>query len=322
MFYNAIMKPPINVNVFLRDLSLLLISYFLAACAAQQHMVYPAFTTFQDPIHVTVNRAKNNTDSGPTMVVLPPGQFLMGSPLNEPSRSQNEGPQHRVTITKPFAISQYAITFKEYDAFVTATNHTKPSDTGWGSERWGRITTPVFNVSWHDAQQYIAWLSKQTGKQYRLPTEAEWEYAARAGTSTPFSTGDCLSTDQANFHGRNPYGECPVNKLYRGKVIAVGTFAANPWGLYDMHGNLFEWTEDCWHENYVGAPADGTAWIDNVFVDKTNGDLATKPCRTPSRVLRGGSWSGYEQHLRSAYRAANNPGFKSIFIGFRVVREL
>jgi len=295
------------------------IFYLSVACSTQQRIIYPPLSTFQDPMRIS--------GSGPVMVALPPGQFLMGSPLNEPARRQFESPQHPVIISKPFAISQYEITFEEYDAFVNASHYAKPSDKGWGSDHWGRTTTPVFNISWYDAQNYITWLTQQTGKKYWLPTEAEWEYAARAGTTTPFSTGGCISTDEANYHGRSPYGDCPIGPLYRGKTTAVGTFKANAWGLYDMHGNLFEWTEDCWHNSYHGAPSNGSAWIDNAFIDLINDDLvdddvATTPCSELTRVLRGGSWSGYPRHLRSAYRAANDPEFKSIFIGFRVVREL
>jgi len=319
MFYNAQMKTRITTTPYFAYMfeyvTIFLICCFAVGCATQQHTTYPPLTTFQDSMRLA-------STTGPIMIALPPGQFLMGSPLHEPSRTSFESPRHLVTITKSFAISQYEITFKEYDAFVNTTHYTRPSDKGWGSARWGRITTPVFNISWYDAQRYVTWLSAQTGKQYRLPTEAEWEYAARAGTDTPFSTGHCIRTDQANFHGRTPYGDCPESHLYRGKTTAIGTFLPNAWGLYDVHGNVFEWTEDCWHDSYDGAPTDGSAWRDNVFANPANGDLTTKPCRVPSRVLRGGSWSGYAEHLRSANRAANDPNFKSIFIGFRVVREL
>ena len=248
---------------------------------------------------------------GPLLVVIPAGSFIMGPATNEPKKFPAEQPSHRVTIDEPFAIGQFELTFEDYDRYVAATGAEKPSDKGWGTRYWGRIKTPVFNVSWHDAQRYLEWLSEQTGQHYRLPSEAEWEYAARAGTTTAFHTGDCINTDQANYHGQYEFGDCPVSTLYRGKVIDVGSFAPNAWGLHDVHGNIFEWTLDCWHTNYQGAPDNGSAWMnegDNVNCDR--------------RVLRGGSWSGRPLDLRSGGRSYNEASFKSIFIGFRVVREL
>jgi formylglycine-generating enzyme required for sulfatase activity len=245
------------------------------------------------------------------MVAVPAGSFIMGPTPDEPMQFEIETPPHRVTFEDPFAISQYEITFTEYDRFAEATGRHKPSDKGWGPQHWGRGKTPVFNVSWHDAQRYVDWLSEQTGEHYQLPSESQWEYAARAGTVTPFYTGKCITTDQANYHGPNSFGDCPISSLYRGKTLPVGSFPPNPWGLYDIHGNIFEWTRDCWHTSYLGAPDDGTAWMnigDNV------------DCRL--RVLRGGSWSGRPRDIRSSARSYNNADFKSIFIGFRVVRTI
>ncbi|RMD68212.1 MAG: PEGA domain-containing protein, partial [Gammaproteobacteria bacterium] len=166
---------------------------------------------------------------GPEMVVIPPGRFLMGSPFDEEGRDSDEGPQHRVSIARPFAIGRYEVTFEEYDRFCEATGRRRPDDNGWG-----RGKRPVINVSWHDAKAYARWLSKQTGKRYRLPSEAEWEYAARAGTSTRYWWGDRVGHGHANCDG--------CGSWWDGKETApVGFFDPNPWGLYDTAGNVWEW---------------------------------------------------------------------------------
>lgn len=198
---------------------------------------------------------------GPHLTVIKPGKFHMGSPPNEPERFPNESPLHFVEISTEFAISQFEITFAQYDQFAHATKRKLPSDRGWGKEYWGRGNMPVFNINWYDAEAYTLWLSDQTKQTYRLPTEAEWEYAARAGLKTPFTSGHCIGKDQANFEGNTRYADCPIAGLYRGKTVAVGQFAPNTWGVYDVHGNIFEWTMDCWHDNFVGAPTDGSAWL-------------------------------------------------------------
>ena len=192
---------------------------------------------------------------GPELVVIPAGPFLMGSPDSEEERRREEGPQHQVTISRPFALGRYAVTFDEYDAFCADSDREQPGDEGWG-----RGSRPVINVSWNDAVAYCAWLSGQTGQAYRLPSEAEWEYACRAGTATPFSTGTCLSTDQANYDGNHPYSGCPKGQ-YREETVEVGSLKApNPWGLHDMHGNVWEWVQDSWHDSYRRAPDGGSAW--------------------------------------------------------------
>lgn len=287
---------------------LLLSSVFLLLSCSQfanhpRENDVPDFSVFQDIL--------KSGEPGPSLISIPAGRFEMGVSAASPIKRPTELPQHQVRIFTPFAISQYEITFSEYDRFVKDTGYRRPSDKGWGSKFWGRGKTPVFDVNWHDAQEYTRWLSQQTGYRYRLPTEAEWEYAARAGTGSAFHTGDCIHTDQANFHGRNPFGNCPVPPDYRGKVVEVGQFEPNPWGLFDIHGNIFEWTLDCWHENYIGAPVDGSAWLD---------EGPTANCQR--RVLRGGSWSSFVNDIRSANRGNNDINYRSIFIGFRVVREL
>jgi formylglycine-generating enzyme required for sulfatase activity len=155
------------------------------------------------------------------MVALPAGEFLMGSPESEEGRYRDEGPQHRVTIGSRFAMGRYPVTFAEYDHFCDTTRRDKPEDQGWGRGR-----RPVINVSWSDAQAYCGWLAKEAGKSYRLPSEAEWEYACRARTAAPFSFGETITKNDANF-GRNI-----------GKTTEVGSFLPNSWRLYDMHGNL------------------------------------------------------------------------------------
>ncbi len=241
--------------------------------------------------------------SSPQMVVVPAGSFLMGSPEAEQGRLNVEGPQHKVSITS-FALGKYEVTFDEYDRFAEASGRDKPQDEGWG-----RGKRPVINVNWEDARAYAAWLSEQTGYNYRLPTEAEWEYAARAGTTTPFSTGECISTDQANYSGNYDYAGCGAKSgVYREKTIVVGSFKANAFGLHDMHGNVWEWTADCWHDSYTGAPQDGSTWQDG-------GNCAR-------RVVRGGGRGSEPGNLRSANRLRFNTDGAFNYLGFRLARTL
>lgn len=173
--------------------------------------------TFRDPL--------KSGGEGPLLTVIPAGRFLMGPPDSEPNRSNIEGPQHEVIIAQPFALGVYAVTFMEYRHFCEITGRKLPDDNGWGREN-----RPVINVSWYDAQAYCVWLSEQTNQSYWLPSEAEWEYACRAGTQTPFHTGETINPDQANFARKHA------------KTLPVGSFAPNTFGLYDMHGNVWEWT--------------------------------------------------------------------------------
>ena len=241
-------------------------------------------------------------DGCPEMAVIPAGSFMMGSPASEEGRRDREGPQHRVTL-RSFALGATEVTFDEWEACVRGggCNGYRPGDQGWG-----RGSRPVIWVSWEDAQAYASWLSAETGAAYRLPSESEWEYAARAGTTTPFHTGATISTDQANYDGDFTYGSGRLG-TYRGRTTPVGTFAPNAFGLYDVHGNVFEWVEDCWHSDYAGAPNDGTAW--------TSGGN----CR---RVLRGGSWFYDPRPLRSAARRRNTSEGRLDYAGFRVARTL
>ena len=238
----------------------------------------------------------------PELVVIDPGTFLMGSTEAErqwaveqganPARVQWERPQHEVRIDYGFEVARYPVTFEEYDHFAEAMGREKPDD-----ESWGRGRRPVINVSWKDAKAYVDWLSDVTGEAYRLPSEAEWEYACRAGTTTRHSWGDEKPTpEQANF-GENV-----------GKTTEVGAYPANPWGLYDMHGNVWEWVEDCWHDSYEGAPSDGSAWT-------SGGDKSRQ-------VQRGGSWNYGPRGLRSAFRVKNLASDRLNDWGFRVARTL
>ena len=238
----------------------------------------------------------------PEMVVLPAGSFLMGSPEGEEDRKQNEDPQHRVTIGYRFAIGPYAVTFDEFDYFCAATNRTQPFD-----KNWGRGRQPVINVSWREAVAYCVWLANETGKPYRLPSEAEWEYACRAGTTTRFSCGDQISSKQANCYA-SVHTLRMFFSLDLGQTKEVRSYPPNPWGLYDMHGNVWEWVEDIWHADYKGAPSDGSAW--------TDGEAENSSC---NRVNRGGSWSHYPSKARSAHRGCS-PLDGDSNVGFRVAR--
>jgi formylglycine-generating enzyme required for sulfatase activity len=233
------------------------------------------------------------------MVVVPAGEFMMGSPESEENRNVHESPQHKVTIAKPFAVSKFEVTFEEWDVCVLLGGcNVKPGD-----QAWGRGKRPVINMSWDDAKEYVAWLSKQTGKPYRLLSEAEWEYAVRArttitGESFRFSFGDDESKlEQYAWYAANSGS----------KTQQVGTKGPNAFALYDMHGNVWEWVEDCYVDSYDGAPIDGSA--------RTSGDCAT-------RVVRGGSWNFNPENLRSANRGRLSIVFRSNGIGFRVGRML
>jgi formylglycine-generating enzyme required for sulfatase activity len=229
----------------------------------------------------------------PEMVVVSAGSFLMGSPQDDEWRDDDEGPQHRVTIAEFFAIGVYEVTFNEWDACVAdgGCNGYRPDD-----EDWGRGRRPVINVSWNDAQAYVDWLSNRTREDYRLPSEAEWEYAARAGTTTRYWPGDEITAEYA-FFGSNVDRTIKVGSLER----------PNAFGLHDVHGNVWEWVEDCWNDSYAGAPANGTAW--------TSGNC-------DRRVLRGGSWIDDPWNLRSADRFWHERDGRVGAVGFRVARPL
>ena len=238
---------------------------------------------------------------GPEMVVLPTGRFRMGSPATEEGRRDDEGPVRAVNISKRIAMGRYEVTFADYDRFVLATGGARPNyDRGWGRGR-----RPLFDVGWNGAKAYAAWLSAQTGKRYRLPSESEWEYAARAGTETRYSWGDSIDCSQAQY-SRSVLVECRDSY---DRTVPVGSFEPNAFGLYDMHGNVREWVEDCWHENYEGAPTDGSAWTSGC-------DSGVWP------VFRGGNWSSSPSFLRAASRAKSWPTVGGSANGFRLVQDI
>ena len=236
----------------------------------------------------------------PDMVVVPAGSFMMGSPEGEAGRygwyGWEEGPQHRVTIREPFAVGAYEVTFEEWDACLAngGCDGYRPYDEGWGRGR-----QPVIYVSWQDAQAYVSWLSGKTGKEYRLLSEAEWEYAARAGNRARYSFGDEITESDANYN------------MNIGKTQPVGSYRTNGYGLYDMHGNVWEWVQDCRNGSYRGAPSNGDAWEEWIV---------SVGCF--SRVLRGGCWFNYSGNLRSANHSWGDPGLRNYFLGFRVARTL
>ena len=267
----------------------------------------------------------------PEMVVVPAGGFTMGSSAQEHANAKGavlpagdtarESPQHYVRVPS-FAAGRYAVTKGEFAAFVRSSGYrTEVERDGfcslWTGNRWENDAAynwlnagfvqgddhPVVCVSWNDAQAYIQWLNRTSGKSYRLLSEAEREYAARGGTETDFWWGDSITTSQGNYNG-SPKGQ------YRQATVPVNSFSANPFGLFNVHGNVWEWTQDCWHENYTGAPKDGSAWTAN--------------CSGNFRVLRGGSYHAFSRELRSAKRVQASPDGKSykMEVSFRLARDL
>jgi formylglycine-generating enzyme required for sulfatase activity len=244
---------------------------------------------------------KECTSDCPEMVVVPAGSFAMGAPSTERGHKANEEPQHTVTIAKPFAVSKYLLTFDEWDACTKYGDCKKVPDGGFGGGK-----QPVITVTWEDAQRYVAWFSKVTGKTYRLLSEAEYEYAARAGTTTAYPWGDDIDKNKAACDGCG-------SEWDNMQPSPVGSFDPNGFGLYDMVGNVWQWIEDCEHSNYDGAPTDGSAWIEG-----GNCNLHTRD----RRIVRGGSWASPPEQLRSAFRNGNSRTFGYNRIGFRVGRTL
>ena len=228
----------------------------------------------------------------PEMIVIPAGSFTMGTD----SRHKYEKPPHKVTLGKPYAIGRFEVTFDNWAACVKEKGCPRAPD----DHKWGRGPRPVINLTWLEMQFYPRWLSKKTGHTYRMPSEAEWEYAARGGTTTEFWWGDKKGVNLANCR------DCKSKWSKKGSA-PVGSFKPNPFGLYDTSGNIWEWVLDCWVPNYQGAPVDGKPRI----LDK---------CR--ERVMRGGSWYYISKNMRPAWRFKNDYRVKSYGIGFRVLREI
>jgi formylglycine-generating enzyme required for sulfatase activity len=231
------------------------------------------------------------------MVSIPGGAFMMGSVESEAGRAPDEGPQHNVRIAG-FRMGKYEVTQKQWRDVMG----TEPSGFTGGDR-------PVENVSWSDAVEFCRKLSRLSGISYRLPTEAEWEYAARAGTTTPVAFGDTLAADRANFDGDYPYGLLRLRRrsMFREQTIKVGSFQPNLFGLFDMHGNVAEWCQDDYHDSYDGAPSDGSAWSGRGIANL--------------RVVRGGSWRSRGPELRSARREGVQADARLTTIGFRVVSD-
>ncbi len=232
---------------------------------------------------------------GQTFVYIRPGTFMMGSPLKEKGRRDNEI-LHKVTLTKGFYMQTTEVTQGQWKAVM----NNNPS---WFKHCGDNC--PVEGVSWNDVQEFIRKLNKRSSKKtYRLPTEAEWEYAARAGTTTPFNSGDYLSTDDANYNGEKPYSSCSKGQN-REKIITVGSFRPNSWGLYDMHGNVWEWCQD---------------WLGDYLISEVTDPMG--PPKGSHRVMRGGSWHFPIRYCRSAYRYASQPDTEVSYIGFRLILHL
>ena len=252
------------------------------------------------------------------MVAIPSGTFLMGSPELEHDRFEDESPQHSVTI-QPFFIGRYAVTQAQWQIVaglpqVDQELQIDPSNFK-GNDR------PVEQVSWLDAVEFCKRLSVATGREYRLPSESEWEYACRAGTTTPFHCGETITGKIANYDSSETYLREKKTKS-RQETTPVGSFPANRFGLQDMHGNVWEWCEDDWHHNYEGAPNDGRAWLNLDAIDVSSDQAEPSnqsESGTPRKLIRGGSWDYDPRYCRSAYRNLNSPDNRDDFIGFRVV---
>lgn len=270
------------------------------ACAAAKKTTPPAGGKVAAAAPETfTDRLKNGTP-GPEMVVIPAGRFRMGAVVG--GGDTDEKPVHWVTIARPFAIGRFEVTFAEYDRFCEATGREKPKDGRryFPFSHWGRENKPVMNVTWADAVAYVDWLSAETGRKYRLPSESEWEYAARGGTEDRYWWGFGVGENRANCKGCG-------SKWDNKETAPVGSFKPNPFGLYDTSGNVWEWCQDTWHESYEGAPADGSAWT-------TGGD--------GRRVQRGGSLGSKPRYVRNSARGRGNPDSRYVYLGFRVVRDL
>lgn len=253
------------------------------------------------PVCVTAERvgaaqAPPTCDLCPAMLRIPAGEFEMGSPARDLDASQYERPAHRVRV-RTFEIGKYAVTFEQWDACVRdgGCSH-QPLDHGWG-----RGPRPVVDVSWNDAHQYVRWLNSKTAGGFRLPTEAEWEYAARGGRTAVRYWGDGIDTNRANCDGCG-------SRWDNQRTAPGGSFAANPFGLHDMLGNVWQWVEDCWHVSYSGAPRDGSAW--------------TRGGGCNARVARGGGWNYTRRFIRSAGRDRFDASLRFYDLGFRVARSV
>ena len=235
-------------------------------------------------------------ESCPEMIVVPAGHFRMGAHETEPGSTPDERPQHQVSFTQSFSVGRFAVMFDEWDACVTAKGCSyHPPD-----QNWGRAKQPVINILWDEAKEYVAWLSRKTGRPYRLMSEAEREYVTRAGTSSAFWWGDDFKPLQANSAHSSDHSPPPI-----ARTVPVDSFAPNPWGFFQVHGNVYDWVEDCGNDSYENAPSDGSAW--------TEGN-----CNV--HMLRGGAFSRRPETLRSAARLWSGGTNRMIYMSIRVAR--
>lgn len=301
----------------IRFLAVSFVAAFPASIAAAEPDRFAVGDVFRD--------ALNSGGQGPEMVVVPAGRFVMGSPEDEKGRKFNEGPQVEISISKPFAVGKYELTWEAWEACVADQGCVDNSDRRYGSTAesdfdpdwdgdagFGRGSRPVINVSWADADDYVKWLSTQTNQTYRLLSESEWEYAARAGSTGRFSWGAADPTCEPGLPNTANYNAPKTKGLLtgcNGRITEpVGFSGPNAFGLYDMHGNVREWTQDCFHVYLEGIPQDGSPWV----TDCARGG--------EGNVFRGGSFTGSINQMRSAARQATVK--REINMGFRVMREL
>jgi len=269
----------------------------------------------------------------PEMVVVPDGEYMMGSLEDEPDRSSNESPQHRVRISQRFAVGKLKVTRAEFEKFINETGYSTGDrcftlEDNKAEDRIGRSFRnpgfeqdgkhPVVCINWDDAKAYVAWLSKKTGKLYRLLSESEWEYVARAGTKTPYWWGSSISTDDANYDSGS--GASGGRGQYRQKTVPADMFKPNRWGLYQVSGNAFEWVEDCWNETYDRAPTDDGVKMAGNWPGRADTDVRAGGCSR--HVRRGGSWNSSPKMLRSAYRDSRPALTRASNLGMRVARTL
>jgi formylglycine-generating enzyme required for sulfatase activity len=306
------------------------VSTFGAVSLAQGVQTTAAVPPLQSPLAATVGELKNlrlarplsrdeeaalrpldhfkECELCPEMIVVPAGYFLMGAKDGEPGSTPDERPQHEVYFAQPFSVGRFPVTFSEWDACVAARGCSyQPTDQGWGKGR-----RPVVNILWDDAKEYVAWLSRTTSRPYRLLSEAEREHVARAGTTTAYWWGDSFFPAQANCApADSDLSPASISDLPQhiasAQTLPVQSFAPNPWGLYQVHGNVYDWVEDCWNDNYSGAPSDGSPWM--------SGNCSR-------HVLRGGAFSRKPQAARSAARIWFGPPNRLVYMSVRVARTL
>ncbi len=323
---------------------ILMLGFVMAAFAnaASPQSSSPATGTRNDLIDFRPGQTFRDCPECPEMVVIPAGSFVIGSPANEKDRSEYEGPRRQVGIRR-FAASKFDVTRGEWAAFVSVTKRETPQGCTWTGRTkmetdpigsWRNLgfaqddTHPVVCVTWSDAQDYAHWLSQNTGKKYRLLSEAEWEYGARAGTNTAYPWGSAASHEYANY-GADNWGGLALGRDRWVNTSPVGSFPPNAFGLYDMHGNVLQWVQDCFAPDYSALPTDGSAYERDLQL-KMSGDFAsmngTSSCAY--RMLRGGDWGDLLMMIRSAARNwAPPPGttlrdYRSGGVGFRVARAL